>query len=68
LFETREQIAERALRAQIPDCGWVYNLKIDCYSTGCGEEVDLNGLGTTLSDVQYVYCPHCGGTIIEEQD
>ncbi len=67
-METREKIAERAKRAQTPDCGWVYETRHDCYATGCGEEVGFSGLGTLLSDVQYVYCPHCGGKIVEEQD
>lgn len=64
----KQIVARHPRRAQTQDCGWVYSTRHDCYSTGCGEEVDLSGLGTMLEDVQYVYCPHCGGKIVEEQD
>ena len=75
-MEPREQWAqaERAMRANIPDCGWKYGEvryggKLGSYySTGCGEEVDVPFGSCWHEDLQWVYCPHCGGKIVGEED
>lgn len=56
--------------AGTPGCGWVYYPRHDCYATGCNNEVTLDRArpGTILSDVEWVYCPHCGDPIVEDEN
>ena len=49
------------------DCGWVYCSRHKCYSTGCNNEVSLAGVAI-LEDVDYAFCPYCGGKIVDDTE
>ena len=65
VLKPREELAAQQRRAEIPDCGWARKDGEDYYETGCGEEVELEH-ADIIANVGWVYCPHCGGVIVEE--
>ena len=67
--ETRPRKPDwRLSSASTPGCGWVYYPRHDYYETGCNNEITLGRPGTILSDVEWVYCPHCGDPIVDDTE
>ena len=46
------------------ECGWEWDTANSLWTTGCGEEFECSQSDEACD--LYVYCPYCGGKIVEE--
>ena len=49
-------------------CGWIYVQKFDAWVTQCGRIFDGLTSGATPNDSGFIFCPFCGGVIVERVD
>ena len=49
-------------------CGWIYVPKVIAWATQCGRIFDGFTSGTTPNDSGFIFCPFCGGVIVERVD